>query len=110
VCERASVVKGALPASSPILVSTGGGGDFNDSLAEAYFNCVDVDLVSIHTRSSDFNHIQSGVYLASNLTHRYNKQKSTLLEFGVPSSSGSQALLLSKTAKLANFYSIPWMM
>ena len=49
VCDRAATIQSALPAGSPILVSSGGGTDLAISTGAWAMKCKNFDIVSVHS-------------------------------------------------------------
>jgi hypothetical protein len=67
VCGRASVLK-SLIQDPTILVSTGGGVMFSDSLSLSHFTCPYVDIVSVHSYES-LSKYPSQLELGTSLIH-----------------------------------------
>ena len=61
LCGRAEVMRSLIPSGNKILVSTGGGTAFADSLAISNFQCSAIDLVAIHTSDVSSSDVSSNL-------------------------------------------------
>lgn len=104
MCGRAQTIKSMLAEASGIYVGTGGGGAFEDSLDDAYFQCPYIDIVSMHSYAEieifPLN-LQTGLKLAD----QYGKIV-VFEEFGHTMSKGQ---FFSDVFAMTNFYKIPSM-
>lgn len=70
-CSMASMMKPLL--SNGVLVASGGGADFSDSLSTEYFQCSSLDIVAFHSISNIVGSIQDGLSDAYSLSISNNK-------------------------------------
>lgn len=83
MCGRATKMRPLV--TNGILISTGGGSSFSDSVASSYFQCSALDIIAIHDFSNaNIDYLQNLEFAAGNAT-AYNKSI-ILEEFGTQSS------------------------
>ncbi|KAJ3062912.1 hypothetical protein HDU98_001261 [Podochytrium sp. JEL0797] len=104
-CGRATALRKVMGAGSAVLVSTGGGQNFEQSLIPQNFACAAVDLVALHSYSSDIADVTANLKQAA-LLGKQNGKVVVFEEFGATSNKGSW---ISQVAKVSNSLGVPWM-
>jgi mannan endo-1,4-beta-mannosidase len=102
MCGRAAVA--AALVSDGVLVGTGGGTGWEDSLSESYLNCSAIDLIGLHSYDSVSSFV-SNFDNALRLTDS-NGKLLVFEEYGQTYDIGN---FLSESMAAANFYQIPSM-
>jgi len=102
-CDRAKVIKTLL--KNGILVTTGGGIDFDTSIKEEYFKCPQIDVISLHTYDYELNKITNRVSQARDMAWSYGKRV-IVEEFGAV--SDQEHMLLQQIQTVQNLF-IPWL-
>ncbi|TPX78448.1 hypothetical protein CcCBS67573_g00294 [Chytriomyces confervae] len=103
-CGRATALRSVIGASS-VLISTGGGQNFEMSLGQENFECKALDIVAIHSYSGDMDDIRSNLEHAQEQGKKHGKIV-IFEEFGLQSGKGD---FIGKVAELCNSMGIPWM-
>jgi len=101
LCGRAAVMKPLL--TNGILVATGGGAEFADSLAMSSFQCAAVDIVALHTY--DLSSLTTNLQTAMDLAGRF-KKRLVVEEYG---SQSSKAGAIQAMMSVTNGFQIPSM-
>ncbi|KAL8283497.1 hypothetical protein RQP46_005600 [Phenoliferia psychrophenolica] len=80
-CDRSSYLRSLLPASSPILISSGGGIDLATSLGSWATSCSSIDVISVHDYGTDPKNTVPALVKARD---GVAKGKVVMLEAGMP--------------------------
>ncbi len=102
-CDRAKVIKQYV--KNGILVSTGGGVDFDTSSKIQYFQCPYLNVISLHTYDYDANKIGQKVSEAKNLAFKYGK-RIIVEEFGAK--GGDKKNILARQIAAIKNQGVPW--
>ena len=102
-CNRAKLIKGTV--KNGILVSTGGGVDFDTSIKQEYFKCPYIDVISLHTYDYDINYITSKVTQARQLAWD-NGKRIMVEEFGAVQDQENE---LAKQMQAIQNLNVPWL-
>ncbi|KAJ3077274.1 hypothetical protein HDU98_004236 [Podochytrium sp. JEL0797] len=103
-CDRATTLR-AVMSDSEVLIGTGGGQNFASSLVEQNFACADLDIIGLHSYSSDIGEVSDNLNLAQQMASQSN-QMVYFEEFGAQSDKGSW---ITQVADVANSLGIPWL-
>ncbi|KAJ3202416.1 hypothetical protein HDU82_007369 [Entophlyctis luteolus] len=103
-CNRATALKNVM-GSSAVKVSTGGGQNFEDSLLAENFACSAIDVVAMHSYSTDLSSVST--YLDSANASKNASQIVLFEEFGL--NTAAKASWIDSVAAACNARSIPWM-
>jgi len=102
-CDRAKVLKQYV--KNGVLVSTGGGIDFDTSSKVQYFQCPYINVISLHTYDYDANKIGQKVAEAKNLAFKYGK-RIIVEEFGAK--GGDKQNVLNRQIAAIKNQGVPW--
>lgn len=111
LCKRATNLKPLLTAAAaskskgPILISTGGGADFDDSMLLNNFVCPAIDVVALHSYYNDISYFVKNLKNAVSLAAAY-KKSIIMQEFGAVN---GKATWIQKVGSMCNSMNIPWM-
>ncbi|KAJ3204519.1 hypothetical protein HDU82_005781, partial [Entophlyctis luteolus] len=103
-CDRATALKTQM-AGSKVLVSTGGGQTFSTSLLTQNFNCAALDVVALHSYTTDIVEVATNLATANSL--KGSNQAVVFEEFGL--NTPTKNVWIDHVAQVANIYNISWM-
>lgn len=90
-----------------VLISTGGGTEYDTSLRSEYFQCSALDLIALHDYSMDENYARTKFQQAIQLAQQYGKRV-YVEEFGAPGDT-QQAQALNIIGATAHEHGLPWL-
>ena len=104
-CDRSTYLKSLLPASSPILVSSGGGIDLKASLGSWATSCPAIDIVSVHDYGTDPSSTVPALVAAAKGVAA--GKRVMLGEWGI--SGPNKASTIAKFVSMLKEAGMPWM-
>ncbi|KAI9313667.1 glycoside hydrolase superfamily [Zopfochytrium polystomum] len=106
-CDRATALRAALPQTSAILVSSGGGTDIDSSVPPALLSCPAIDVVAVHSYSP--NDAAARVATLAKIAAD-NGKRLLVEEFGTAAADpGAKAAGFAMVAAACNKAGVPWM-
>ncbi|KAI8610731.1 hypothetical protein BC830DRAFT_718887 [Chytriomyces sp. MP71] len=107
-CDRATSLRGVIGFNSPILISTGGGKGFSDSIVDENFECPAIDVIALHSYDSDITVYRPAIDLAVKKA-KLNEKIVILEEFGAVGKAETKADWISRVSTIAREAGINWL-
>ncbi|KAL0478461.1 manD [Acrasis kona] len=105
-CGRAKAIRQYL--SNGVLISTGGGAEFWDSLPDQYFQCKEIDIVTLHSYDTNAGNVRNNIKSALDKARRYGKRV-IYEEFGVQGNDNTKVNGMRPLIDVANELGVPFM-